>query len=100
MIPIIAQQACDEIVEHIGKQGGSPSTWYCGIASDWDKRLFTEHKVPREHHWYIVRQCHTNEDARAVERALCQYSCDGGPGGGDYTTVYVYAYLKGSMTDP
>jgi len=26
--------------------------------------------------------------------------CDGGVGGGDETTVYVYTYLKGAMTNP
>ncbi len=95
-----AQQVYDEIIAHIKKQGGAYSAWYCGITSDWESRLFDEHKVPRKDHWRIVCQCHKNEDARAVETELHKQGCDGAPGGGDQTTVYVYAYLKGTMTNP
>lgn len=92
------QQVYDEIVAHIGEQKGKYSQWYCGIASDWEDRLFNDHQVPRKGHWRITCQCHNSDDARAVEKALVKLGCDGGPGGGDETTVYVYAYLKGSMT--
>jgi len=95
-----AQQVLDEIVAHIKKQGGAYSRWYCGIASDWENRLFNEHQVPRENYWWIALQCYTNGDARAVEKALLGLGCDGGIGGGDQTTVYVYAYLKGTVTNP
>lgn len=95
-----AQQVYNQIVAHIKKQGGAYSSWYCGIASDWEDRLFNDHQVPREKHWWIALQCHNDGDAREVESALIKMGCDGAPGGGDETTVYVYAYLKGSMTDP
>jgi len=95
-----AQQVYDKIVAHIKKQGGAYSTWYCGIASDWEDRLFNDHQVPREDHWWIALQCYNNTDARAVESALLKLGCDGSAGGGDQTTVYVYAYLKGTMTNP
>jgi hypothetical protein len=90
----------DNIVAHIKKQGGEPSGWYTGIASDWEDRLFNQHNVPRKDYWRIAKQCYTSDEARKVERALLNYGCDGGPSGGDETTVYVYAYLKGSMTQP
>jgi len=96
-----AQQVYDEIVAHIKKQGGAYSTRYCGITSDWVSRLFDDHQVPRnENYWYIARQCYNNSDARNVEDALLKLGCDGSAGGGDQTTVYVYAYLKGTMTNP
>ena len=94
------QQVCSEIVAHIKKQGGAYSTWYCGIASNWEERLFDEHDVPQKDHWYIARQCYNDNDARIVEDALFELGCDGGTGGGDQTTIYVYAYLKGTMTNP
>lgn len=99
MQPQSMQDVFNEIVGHIKKQGGNYSGWYSGIASDWEARLFTEHKVPKNH-WWIARQCHSSESARKVEDALLSLGCDGGSGGGDSTTVYVYAYLKGAMTDP
>jgi len=100
MTPQSAQSAYNEIVEHIKDQGGSCSVWYAGIASDWQDRLFNGHQVPRQGHWYIVRQCYNNADARNAEDALLKLGCDGGVGGGDQSTIYVYAYLKGIQTNP
>ncbi len=99
------EQAYDEMVEHINKQvkepGGAYSKWYCGIASDWYERLFKEHNVPTgEDWWRTVRKCFNSYDSRVVETKLHKLGCDGGPSGGDKTTVYVYAYLKGTMTKP
>jgi len=95
-----AQVVQEEIVAHINKQGSPYSVWYCGIASDWKDRLFNDHQVPQRDHWYIARQCYNDTDARNVERALLDLGCDGGGGGGDRTTVNVYAYLKSRETNP
>jgi hypothetical protein len=100
MKPQDAKQVLNVIKAHIDEQGGPYRNWYCGITSDWEDRLFTEHNVPRKDYWRIARQCYKHEDARTVEKDLCELGCDGGPGGGDETTVYVYAYLKGTMTHP
>jgi len=94
------EQAYDEIVAHIKKQGGAYSGWYCGIASDPEDRLFNEHNVPRKDSWWIYRECQDNDDARVVEAALIKLGCDGGLGGGDESTIYVYAYLKTDVTNP
>jgi hypothetical protein len=100
MKPQTAKEVYDKIVARINKQGGAYSSWYCGIASAWEYRLFDEHQVPREDHWWVACQCYDNESARNVEKALIELGCDGGVGGGDDTTVYVYAYLEGTMTMP
>ncbi len=100
-----AQTARNGIVANITKQitqdGGKYSNWYCGITSDLESRLFGDHKVPRgEDYWRSFRKCHNDTDARAVETALIKLGCDGDVGGGDQTSVYVYAYLKTAVTDP
>ena len=100
MEPQNAQQVYDEIEAHIVQQGGAYSKWYCGITSDWPSRLFDDHHVSRKDHWYIARQCHDNESARNVEAALLKLGCDGGPGGGDQSSVFAYAYIKAPMTKP
>lgn len=101
MTPQAAQAVYDDIVAHINNQGGPYSSWYAGIASDWEDRFFGDHQVPRrEDYWYIARQCFNDTEARNVEQELIKLGCDGGGGGGDYTTVYVYTYLKGSQTNP
>lgn len=100
MQPESVDAAYSAIVAHIKEQGGGASSWYAGITSDWKDRVFIDHKVPSEGHWYIVRQCFSDDDARRVESSLIHYGCDGGGGGGDQSSVYVYAYLKSAVTDP
>ena len=102
MAVLTAQQAYDEIVAYIKEKGGAYSQWYCGIAADWEDRLFTGHQIPgKAYQWWIVPgKCVSNAAARKAEDALHELGCDGAPGGGDETTVYVYAYLKGTTTNP
>jgi hypothetical protein len=94
------QQAYDDILAHIKKQGGGYSAWYVGITSKIDIRLYGNHKVPRENHWFAYRTCVNNESARAVEKVLLALGCDGGGSGRDEDSVIVYAYLKTSFTKP
>jgi len=56
--------------------------------------------VPEKDHWFIHRPCASNEAARNVEKALLDLGCDGGTGGGGDDAIYVYAYLKTSVTEP
>ncbi len=91
-----AQTAYDEIVSHIEKSGSGFSSWYVGITKNIRDRLFDDHKVPREAHWYIYRRTATVLAARRVEGALLELGCDGGAGGGGDDAIYVYAYLKKS----
>jgi len=63
MQPLTARDVYEEILAHINKQGGSYPNWYCGITSNWVNRLVIEHKVPKEGHPYIARQCYTSDDA-------------------------------------
>ena len=100
MKPQTTQAVYNEIVAYMKLNDGKYSNWYCGIASDLVGRLFEDHQVPKEGHPCIGRQCYTDDDARAVENALLELSCDGALGGGDENSLYVYAYLKGSMTNP
>ncbi len=95
-----AQQAYDKIVAHIKEQGGPFSKWYCGITSDIEDRLYGDHNVPRVKYWLITIDCANEDDARTVEKALLKLGCDGGSGGGDKDTIWVYAYLKTSITNP
>ena len=89
-----AQSLYDEIKDYIVKQNISDyAGWYCGIASDWEQRLFSDHNVESGVTSFIVGKCLNDSYARKVEKALLKLGCSGGQGGGDHTTVYVYAYL-------
>ena len=61
-------------------------------------RLFDDHNVDRENGRWIRRDCGTDTVARQVEASFHKKGCDGGPGGGDSNTKYVYAYKITSTT--
>lgn len=85
-------QIIQEIADHVAKNGGSYSAWYCGIASDPQARLFNDHNVDKERGAWIYNTCATSDEARAVEDHFVAKGMKGGPGGGDSTTKAVYAY--------
>lgn len=95
-----AQTITNEISTHIRKQGSNLSSWYVGITKDIDQRLFGDHNVPKDNHWRAHRIAISSNDARAAEKALINWGCDGGTGGGDNSAVFVYAYLKSPITNP
>ena len=95
-----SREAFIQISAHIARQGGSYSDWYCGITSNIEDKLFYDHYVPKKYHWRISRECENSESARAVEKALLDFGCDGGGSRGDEDSIYVYAYLKSSDTVP
>ncbi len=100
MSSVTAQEAYNQIVAHIKSQGGAYSTWYAGVASDAKQRLFHDHSVSQKDAWWIYRTCPSDQAARNVEDALLKLGCDGGSGGGDSSTIQVYAYLKTRSTNP
>ncbi len=82
-----------EIVAEIKAHAGTPwSSWYAGIASQPQDRLFSDHNVDEEKGAWIYRTAATNSDARTAENALHAAGFKGGPGGGDAFTKAVYAY--------
>ncbi len=83
----------NEIDNHIKKEGSSYRNWYVGIASDPEKRLFSDHNVSKQNSWWIYMEAFTDDDARSVENFfLEQRGTQGGPGGGDEKSHFVYAY--------
>ena len=72
--------------------------WYVGLTADPDQRI-EEHGL-QESDWYIVRRLATAEAARRVAEGLLKLGCDGGPGGGDEASTFVYAYWKRGHTTP
>lgn len=81
-----------EICAHVNREGIEYSSWYVGIAVDPKKRLFIEHKVPKQNAWWIYRRAQTERNARDTEAYLLELGFAGGSSGGGSSTVYVYAY--------
>lgn len=70
------------------------TNWYVGIARNIEDRLFSGHRVNRATGKWIYRQAINAAHARSAEAMLLQHGHDGGPRGGDDSTLYVYAYRK------
>jgi len=91
---MINNTIANDIKNHADKEGSGYNSWYCGIASDVDQRLFNDHNVPKEDSWWIKRNVGSEQDARDTEEHLLNLGFDGGDGGGDNTTTHIYAYKK------
>lgn len=74
------------------------SDWYIGIAKNARERLFNDHNVQEKGDLWIFRQASNNTIAREIENFFLAKGCKGGDGGGDHTTMYVYAYKITSNT--
>ena len=84
--------AISGIKSYVAGAGGHYSGWYVGIASDPRTRLFNDHAVREKGDCWIYRLCTSSQVARDVEDYFIQLGMQGGPGGGDDSSKYVYAY--------
>ena len=79
----------------------SYSDFYIGITNNIDRRLFSEHNVPRHWHWYIYHEAINEENARLVENHYLKKWMQWGGwwGNGDWTAIFVYCYYITSYTN-
>ncbi len=92
------QTIIKELTKFIDENGGNPKGWYVGIAADPKERLFNEHGVKDA---WIHREALSASAARAIETYFIErLGTDGGSGGGDEKSKYVYAYKKKPHTNP
>ena len=96
----IKERIIAEINAHMRNCGGANSAWYVGVASSAEERLFNDHSVDRTRDSWIYRRAASSSMARDIEQAYLDAGCDGGPGGGDAGTIFVYAYRKTRTTNP
>jgi hypothetical protein len=101
MSQLIANKVAGEIVSYINMSGGGYAQWYVGIASDVERRLFTDHCVRKSGDRWVYQDCGDSMTARSVEEYFVKtLGADGGGGGGDVLTRFVYAYHKAPHTRP
>jgi hypothetical protein len=93
------KQVVINIQNHMNKEGGTPFEWYVGITNNPEDALFSRHNVSRLSGKWIYDACFNNQSARNVESYFINtIKTDGGPGGGDTYSLYVYAYRKTTST--
>ena len=94
-MPVDAQAGLvAEFEKYIERNGGyfAGYGWYAGVTSDPQRRLFRQHRVDRTEAAWIFAKAPSDDDARAIERHLIDRGAKGGPGEGNESAVYVYAY--------
>lgn len=93
------EKIIQEIDSHIQKEHSGYRNWYVGIAKDPRDRLFNDHNVTEHGGWWIYREAYSDTSAREVESFFLDYKgTQGGPGGGDEDSRFVYAYRITSAT--
>lgn len=86
-------QIVAEIDSHLEKsQKEFYSDFYVGITNDVERRLFTEHNVPENEHWWIYRDAIDKSTAQRVEEYYLDKGMKGDTGGGTDDSTYVYCY--------
>jgi len=93
-----AQEIYNDITAYMKQNGYNASFWYAGITQDIDQRLFGYHNVSKQYDSWVWCPAINIIHARSAEKALLDFGCDGGDGGGDNDAVCVYCYLKTSGT--
>jgi len=87
------------IKDFVAKNSGRYFDYYVGITDDPNDRLFEQHNVSKNG-TYDYWEALSAESARTVEKyCVDELGTDGGPGGGDDSSKFVYVYKKTSDTD-
>ncbi|MDP2812386.1 MAG: hypothetical protein Q8O32_01710 [bacterium] len=95
---MVQSSIVNDVCTQADKEGSGYNHWYCGIASDPKKRLFSDHNVAEKNSWWIYRNAEIEQNARDTEDRLLQLGFTGGEGGGDSSSTYVYAYKITNLT--
>ena len=100
-MPKDKQEIIDDIKLHMQKRGGEYSDWYVGVSKNAKGRLFDDHSVKEKKDVWIYRKTSSSQTAREVKDYFVNtLRTDGGTGGGDDSSVMVYAYKKAKHTNP
>ena len=91
------EEAAIDLIIFMSEQNAPNYAFYAGITTDPTQRLFDEYQLPHNQPHRVVR-CENHQEARELEKQLHKSGCDGGPGGEDNSSEYVYVYLTSPQT--
>lgn len=88
-----------DIEKYVLSRGGVFSSWYVGITANARDRLFKDHSVLEHSDFWIYQSAASSSVAREIEKYFVfTKGTQGGPGGGDESSIFVYAYKTSSHT--
>lgn len=95
----MVEEFLKRVQEYVVEHGGIYNQWYAGIAVDPKDRLFNGHSVQDgTDPWIHSEFAFESAVARNIEKILLAHGFNGGPGGADSNSLYVYAYKIASHT--
>lgn len=83
----------------VAQRGDPYREWYVGISKKPVERLFIQHKVCQDG-YCVCLLADSATVARDAESHFLNLGMDGGPGGGDEDSKFVYVYRKSYGTNP
>lgn len=93
------QTIISEFKEYMNDHGGAATSWYVGVATDPEDRLFNEHSVQRNGDAWIYDEAYSAEAAASIEKYFIEIvGTDGSGGGWTGTSDWVYLYRKAPHT--
>ncbi len=94
-----ARHAIIIIIEAFVKEHrGNYEDYYIGITNSKDTRL-GQHRVDQQNDIWMCEEAQTDQEARNIENFFIEKGMDGGPGGGNEDSVFVYVYKKTALTN-
>jgi len=94
-------QGIQELLEFMAPFRASMSEWYVGTTHEPYRRIFNDHRVPPDYKAHTCLVVESADTARAIESFFLEnVKTDGGQGGGDENSRFVYAFLKTNGTYP
>jgi Protein of unknown function (DUF2971) len=93
-----AVEIVDHITSYAKKCGGDPFTWFVGISSKPDDKLFRGHLVPKKGSFHVWIEALSSAVAHRARAQLMVAGYDGGLCGSGDDPFCVYAYRKGGGT--
>lgn len=89
-----ATEIANQILKYMTSNPSNYRDWYVGITNDPKTCLFTRHNIKKHPGVWIFKDAGSHSVAREIEKYfLDNHDIKGGPGGGDDTSRFVYAYL-------
>ncbi len=97
-IQATADSIAAQIENHVSLHGGGYSAWYVGITSDPTDRIVNGHNANSQRNAAMYWDAQNEETVRVIEQHFIDKGCQGGGGGGNWDTRYVYVYKTDYLT--
>ncbi|MFC1611066.1 hypothetical protein ACFL6C_08910 [Myxococcota bacterium] len=95
-----SQELIGALKDHVNLEGSEYDQWYVDAAKDGKARLFDQHGIVQDKHWYFLEEAASPEEAQAVVKHFRDNKMDGAKAAPEAGGAEVYAFRKRDDTTP